>query len=66
LCAAFAVLSACIREGVDIVRLNFSHGTHEEHGRNIALVRHCRHCVARMRKGARACPRVHARRLLSV
>ncbi|HWP65343.1 MAG TPA: pyruvate kinase [Candidatus Limnocylindria bacterium] len=25
--------------GVDVVRLNFSHGTHEEHGRRIALVR---------------------------
>jgi len=28
-----------IDAGVDVVRLNFSHGTHEEHGRRIAIVR---------------------------
>jgi pyruvate kinase len=28
-----------IDAGVDVVRLNFSHGTHEEHGRRIAAVR---------------------------
>ena len=32
-------IRALIDAGVDVVRLNFSHGTHEEHGRRIALVR---------------------------
>jgi len=32
-------IRALIDAGVDVVRLNFSHGTHEEHGRRIAAVR---------------------------
>jgi len=32
-------LRALIDAGVDVVRLNFSHGSHDEHGRRIALVR---------------------------
>jgi pyruvate kinase len=32
-------IRALIDAGVDVVRLNFSHGTHEEHGRRIAIVR---------------------------
>jgi pyruvate kinase len=28
-----------IREGMDVCRLNFSHGSHEEHGARIALIR---------------------------
>jgi pyruvate kinase len=32
-------IRALIDAGVDVVRLNFSHGTHEEHGRRIAWVR---------------------------
>ena len=32
-------IRALIDAGVDVVRLNFSHGTHEEHGRRIATVR---------------------------
>lgn len=34
-----ARLEALLRAGVDIVRINFSHGTHEGHGRTIAIVR---------------------------
>jgi pyruvate kinase len=34
-----ARLAALLDAGVDIVRLNFSHGSHEEHGRRIAMVR---------------------------
>ncbi|HEY0782686.1 MAG TPA: pyruvate kinase, partial [Thermoanaerobaculia bacterium] len=33
------VLRDLIRAGLDLVRLNLSHGTHEEHGRTIQLVR---------------------------
>jgi len=33
------VLSRLLNAGVDVVRLNFSHGTHEEHGATIARVR---------------------------
>jgi pyruvate kinase len=32
-------LEALLAAGVDVVRLNFSHGTHEEHARRIGLVR---------------------------
>jgi len=34
-----AVMEALIREGVNLVRLNFSHGSHEEHQGRIELVR---------------------------
>ncbi|HJX16037.1 MAG TPA: pyruvate kinase, partial [Candidatus Deferrimicrobiaceae bacterium] len=33
------VLSSLIREGMSVARLNFSHGTHEWHGKVIARVR---------------------------
>lgn len=33
-------LRALLQAGVDVVRLNFSHGTHEEHAQVIARVRH--------------------------
>lgn len=32
-------LAALLEAGVNIIRLNFSHGSHEEHGENIALIR---------------------------
>ncbi len=32
-------LSALIREGMNVARLNFSHGTHDEHGRVIERIR---------------------------
>jgi pyruvate kinase len=32
-------IQALVRAGMDVVRLNFSHGTHEEHGQLIRLVR---------------------------
>lgn len=32
-------IRALVEAGVDIFRLNFSHGTHEEHGRRIAAIR---------------------------
>ncbi len=33
------VLRDLVREGMDVVRLNFSHGTHQEHARRMAAVR---------------------------
>ena len=42
------VLYKIIAAGVDVVRLNFSHGDHAEHGRRITAVRECceaQHCV---------------------
>ncbi len=34
-----AVLRDLVREGMDVARLNFSHGTHQEHARRITAVR---------------------------
>lgn len=34
-----ATLEAMLRAGLDVARLNFSHGSHETHARHIALVR---------------------------
>ena len=34
-----ATLEQLIRAGMDVARLNFSHGTHEEHAKRIAMVR---------------------------
>jgi len=33
------MLSQLFHAGADVFRLNFSHGSHEDHGRNIALIR---------------------------
>jgi pyruvate kinase len=33
------VISALIKEGMDVARLNFSHGTHEQHIKVIKLIR---------------------------
>jgi pyruvate kinase len=38
-CKTADVLERLIRGGMDVARLNFSHGTHEEHARNIATIR---------------------------
>jgi pyruvate kinase len=38
-CNTEEVLSRLIEAGMDVARLNFSHGTHEDHGKNIALIR---------------------------
>ncbi|WP_267257151.1 pyruvate kinase [Coxiella endosymbiont of Ornithodoros maritimus] len=35
----FSILDRIIHEGVDIIRLNFSHGTHEKHKQRIEMVR---------------------------
>jgi len=38
-CEGERTLRALIEAGVDVLRLNFSHGTHEQHARNIRLAR---------------------------
>ncbi len=38
-CSSEAVLRDLMRLGMDVARLNFSHGTHEEHGRVIERLR---------------------------
>lgn len=35
-------LTAMLKNGMDVARLNFSHGTHEQHAKNIALFRSVR------------------------
>jgi pyruvate kinase len=35
-------ICALIEEGLDVARLNFSHGSHEEHGRRIACIKEAR------------------------
>ena len=37
-CESEEVLSAMCRAGMNVARLNFSHGTHEEHQKKIDLV----------------------------
>lgn len=41
-------IEAIIRAGVDVVRMNFSHGTHEEHAARAVLVRELAHKVGRI------------------
>ncbi len=41
------VLTRMIQAGVDVVRLNFSHGTHDDHRRRVELVRDCVRHVGR-------------------
>ncbi len=38
-CNDEAMLTSLIEAGVDVARLNFSHGTHEDHARRIACIR---------------------------
>src|SRR5207244_6389068 len=38
-CNTEAMLRDLMRQGMDVARLNFSHGTHAEHTRNIARLR---------------------------
>jgi pyruvate kinase len=38
-CEGESTLRALIEAGADVLRLNFSHGTHEQHARNIKLAR---------------------------
>jgi pyruvate kinase len=39
-CNSEAAMRDLLRLGMDVARLNFSHGTHEEHARNIERLRH--------------------------
>ncbi|HEV7705353.1 MAG TPA: pyruvate kinase, partial [Gemmatimonadaceae bacterium] len=36
-----SVIKSLMHSGLDVARINFSHGTHEEHAATIALVREC-------------------------
>ena len=38
-CSDYDTLSKMVKEGMDVARLNFSHSTHKEHKKNIALIR---------------------------
>ena len=38
-CNTYEKLLALVQEGVNVFRLNFSHGTHEQHADHIALIR---------------------------
>jgi len=40
-CESEEILCDMMRAGMNVARFNFSHGTHEEHGRRMALVRRC-------------------------
>lgn len=40
------VLSKMIEKGMDVARLNFSHGTHESHRRNVDLIRSINDAIA--------------------
>ena len=42
------VITEMIRAGVDVFRLNFSHGSHEEQGQRANLVRECSEKVGRI------------------
>jgi pyruvate kinase len=33
------IFSSLVKAGLSVARLNFSHGTHEEHGKRIATIR---------------------------
>ena len=39
------VLKGLMQEGMNVARLNFSHGTQEEQGQRIALVKECREAL---------------------
>src|SRR5438270_11021857 len=41
------ILRKLISAGIDIARLNFSHGTHEEHGRAIQAIREAAEAIGR-------------------
>ena len=57
-CDERPALEALIRAGMDVARLNFSHGSHEEHRRRIEAVRAAADACGK----PGACPRyeVHA------
>lgn len=46
-CSTEAALRDLLRAGMDVARLNFSHGTHEEHGRMIRRLRRVAQAVKR-------------------
>lgn len=46
-CTSEAVLEKMVRAGMDVVRLNFSHGTHDEHR---ALIKNVRSVAAKLQK----------------
>ena len=42
-----SVIKTLMQSGLDVARINFSHGTHEEHAATIALVRKCAAMLSR-------------------
>src|ERR1044072_7037084 len=51
------VLTEMVRAGLDVARVNFSHGKHEEHGRRIDLVHEAARRAGRIGRGRGAAPR---------
>ena len=39
------ILRSLLENGANVIRLNFSHGNHEEHGRRIALIKEIREAL---------------------
>lgn len=39
------ILTALMKKGANVIRLNFSHGDHEEHGKRIALIKEIREAM---------------------
>ena len=50
-----AVIAALIDAGVDVFRLNFSHGTHEEHGAVLETIRRWRASASGRWRSCRIC-----------
>lgn len=41
-CSSLETITDLVKAGMNVARLNFSHGTHEEHARSIALIKEAR------------------------
>jgi len=51
--SSFEVILEMIRAGVDVFRLNFSHGSHEEQANRVEQIRKASDSCGRIRRSAR-------------